>query len=210
MIDLDFAVQDITVEPHAAVPLLSLRLRISSRPADVAIEHVSLSVQIRIEAAHRGYAAGERERLSELFGAEADWDRTMRSLLWTNLSVSVPAFQGECTAELKLPCSHDFNVAVTKYFLGVDEGQIPLLLLFSGSVFSRDADGDLQIGPVAHHKEASHRLPARLWRAMMEHYYPDTVWLRIGRDLFDDLCRYKRLAGCTTLEHALRTLLEAE
>lgn len=207
MIDLDFAVLGIEVARHSAVPLLLLKLRVRNRAPALPVENVMLQAQVRIEAAHRGYEPSERTRLSELFGSGPDWDRGLRGLLWANVGLSVPGFQEECEIDLPLPCSHDFNVAATKYFHGLETGEAPLLLLFSGTVFFRDDNGDLQISQIAHHKEASYRLPVQIWRAMMDHHYPDSVWLRVSRGLFEEVCSYKRRYGCTTIEEALHVLL---
>jgi len=108
-----------------------------------------------------------------------------------------------------VPCSCDFNIAATKYFEGLEEGDAPLLLLFSGSVFWRDAAGDLQIAQIPHHKEASFRLPASTWQDMMRRYYPDGAWLRIGHELFCGLRGYQRQTRATSLDEALGRLLEA-
>jgi hypothetical protein len=56
-------------------------------------------------------------------------------MLWTNTSVLVPAFAGATTIDLPVDCTFDFNVAATKYFAGMEEGEAPLLLLFSGTIF---------------------------------------------------------------------------
>jgi hypothetical protein len=209
MIDLDFAVTGIEIARDSVAPLLLLNLQVSNRTPSLPVEHVMLQAQIRIEAPRRDYSAGERERLSDLFGAAGDWSRGLRGLLWTNASLPIPAFADSRTVELPLPCSTDLSVAVTKYFEGVEAGDAPLLLLFGGSVFFRDPAGDLQIAQIAHHKEAGYRLPVGLWREMMDRYYPDTMWLRISRELFEEVKRYKRRHGLATPEEALRQLLAA-
>lgn len=207
MIDLDFAVERVSIAPRSATPILLFRLRVANRTPQVPVENVQLQAQIRIEATHRNYNSCERDRLVELFGLAADWDRTLRDVFWTNAGVSVPGFSDTCAVDLPVPCSYDFDIAATKYFFGVGQGEVPLLLLFSGTIFSRNADGELQIGQVAHHKEAGCRLPAGLWRSLMEQYYADRVWLRIGRDVFEQLNAYKRRSGLTGVEEALQRLL---
>ena len=101
----------------------------------------------------------------------------------------------------------DFNLAATKYFYGLDEGDIPLSLLFSGTVFYRDEDGFLQMAPIPWSKETSCRLPVAVWREMMDLHYPGSNWLRLERPVFDDLYRYKRRRGFTSWEETLRDLL---
>ena len=56
---------------------------------------------------------------------------------------------GSTTVELAVPCSFDFNVAATKYFAAMEEGEIPLCFLFSGTVFYQAEDGRLQVAPIS-------------------------------------------------------------
>ena len=119
----------------------------------------------------------------------------------------MPPFDSGCTFNLPVPCSYDFNVATTKYFYGLEDGEIPLALLFSGTIFYRDGEGRLQIVQIAHDKEAAYRLPVRIWQSMMDQYYPDTTWLRIGRDVFGELYQYKRQNGFAGWDETLRSLL---
>jgi hypothetical protein len=209
MIDLDFAMEGVEPARHSITPLLLFKLRLVNRTPETAVEHIALTVQVRIEAARRAYAAAERERLVELFGAAADWDRSLRGMLWTTVGVPVPGFAEDCAVELPVSCSCDFEIAASKFLYGIRDGEIPLLLLFSGPVFFRDAGGDLQIGQIAHHKEATYRLPAGLWHSLMAQHYPDKIWLRVEQGLFDELYRYKRERGFASFDQALGALLAA-
>ena len=121
--------------------------------------------------------------------------------------MTVPGFAEECTVDLPVPCSYDFEIAATKFLHGVQEGEVPLLFLFSGPVFFHNANGDLQIGQIAHHKEAGYRLPVWLWQSLMAQHYPDCIWLRIERDLFEQVYEYKRRNGFAGFDQALRALL---
>ena len=69
MVDLDFAVDGITVEPYAAIPTLAFALRVGNATPALVIENVMLNCQIRIEPARRRYGAPEHERLADLFGS---------------------------------------------------------------------------------------------------------------------------------------------
>lgn len=208
MLDLDFAVDGAEMVPLAAAPLLAFKLRLTNPAPATPVQNVMLNCQIRIEATRRRYGPGEHERLVELFGAPERWSRTLHSILWTHATVLAPPFERECAVDLPVPCSYDFNIAATKYCYGLEDGEVPLLLLFSGSVFYRDADGRLQIGQIARTKEAAYRLPVRVWQAMMDHYYPNSAWLRLGRAVFDRLCGYKRERGLATWEDTLDDLLD--
>ena len=138
------------------------------------------------------------------------WDDTLRGMLWTHVAAQVTAFEGEGRVDLRVPCSFDFNVAATKYFYGLEGGEVPLTLLFSGTVFYRDDDGFLQMAQIPWSKEAEYRLPVAVWQQMMDVYYPGSVWLRIDRGVFEDIYRYKRREGFTDWEQTLRALLDRQ
>jgi hypothetical protein len=42
----------------------------------------------------------------------------------------------------------------------------------------------------------------------MDHHYPDGAWLRLRRDVFDRVYRYKRQQGFTGFEQAVASLLD--
>lgn len=211
MVDLDFAIDSVAVEPYAAAPTLMFKLRVMNRSPGIAVGNVALLCQVRIEATRRTYAAGDHERLRELFGEKHRWSETLRSMLWTHASVQIPSFESECSVAMPVECSYDFNIAATKYFYGLEGGEVPLALLFSGTVFYRDEDDDgLKMDQIPWSKETSFRLPVQLWRDVMERYYPNSAWLRIDRDAFDAIYRYKRRKGFTSWEKALLSLLDAE
>jgi hypothetical protein len=110
---------------------------------------------------------------------------------------------------LHVPCTFDFNVAATKYFAGLEDGDIPLLFLFSGSVFYEGPDGAFQVAPISWDKETRFRLPLKVWRDLMDAYYPNSAWLRLRRDAFERLLAYKTLHGIPTWEEALERLMDA-
>jgi hypothetical protein len=208
MPDLTFQVVEAAPLPFAASPHLVFKLRIADVEAPaVPIPAVALRCQIRIEPAGRRYDAGEQERLLDLFGEPARWGRTLRGMLWAHASLMVPSFTGGTVVDLPVPCTFDFNVAATKYFAALDDGEVPLSLLFSGTIFHADEDGALQVAPISWEKEAEFRLPVRAWKEMMELYYPNTAWLCLRRDIFDRFYEYKRRMGLPTWEHALESLL---
>ena len=208
MLDLGFAIEGVKVERFSASPLLLFALKITSRPADIAILNVMLKCQVRIIPARRRYSGCEHDALSDLFGEPGRWGQTLQSFLWTHASVLVPAFDDHCTVDLPVPCTFDFNVAATKYFHGLEAGDVPLTVFFSGSVFYRDRDGQLQVDQISWSKECSYLLPVAVWRSMMDHYYPGCAWLCVNRDTFEALYRFKRQKGLPSFERALEDLLE--
>lgn len=208
MPDLAIRVESAEAVLFAAAPLLSLKLMVENAVPGETIHTVALRAQIQIEATRRRYNTAEKERLGDLFGEPDRWSRTLRSMLWTHASVVIPAFTGRTTADLPAPCSFDFNIAATKYFHGVSEGEIPLRLLFSGTVFYESAAGSLQVAPIPWDKEAAFRLPVETWRGMMNEYYPNSAWLSLRRDVFERVYDYKVRHGIQTWEEALSRLLE--
>src|SRR5579863_5023910 len=144
MPELNFTVEGADTLRFAAVPTLVLRLRITDNDAGQQIQNVLLTCQIQIEANRRRYNRAEQARLEDLFGEPSRWSRTLRPLHWTYANVMVPPFEGSIDVDLLVPCSFDFNVASTKYFHGLQEGELPLNLLFSGTIFYPDDAGNLQ------------------------------------------------------------------
>jgi hypothetical protein len=209
MPELTFQVEAAAPIRFAAAPMLGFTLRIGAASPDECIDAIALRCQLRIEATRRPYTPTEQPKLRDLFGEVARWSQTLRSLLWTHISAVVPAFTGSTTVELQVPCSLDFSLAVTKYFEALEEGEVPLTFLFSGTVFHAGADGRLQAVPIPWDREASFRLPVPVWRELMDHYYPGTAWLCLQRDTFDRLNAYKTGRGLPSWERALDDLLAA-
>lgn len=207
MPDLDFEVESAAVVPYAMAPTLALRLRVTNAPADETIHSVVLRCQLQIDAMRRRYAPEEEERLRDLFGEPERWSHTLRTMLWTHANAVLPAFSGATTIELPVPCSYDFNVAATKYFAGLEQGEVPVSLLFSGSVFYETDEGQLQVAPISWTKEATFRLPVKTWADLMDAYYPNIAWLQLRRDVFDRLYRYKMENAIPTWEQALERIL---
>ena len=206
--DLDFEVEGADVLRYAAAPTLTFRVRIEARGGE-AIRSLALTTQIRIAATRRSYDERAQARLVELFGDPSRWSQTLRSLLWAHTTVSVPAFTGSTVVEMPLPCTYDFDVAATKYFHALGDGEVPLEFLFSGTVFYAGGQG-LQAARIPWDREAHFRLPVRLWKEMMEHYFPGTAWLRLRTDTFDRLYAYKAERGLASWEDAVEALLAAE
>ncbi len=207
MPDLKFSVEGVEVESHAVAPTLLFKLKIANATPDVPVQNVQLQCQLRIEPTQRPYDATEHEPLSDLFGTKDRWSNTLHSMLWTHTATQVPGFAAETIASMLVPCSFDFNLAATKYFAGLEDGEAPLTLLFSGTIFYRNREGRLQIEQIAWSKEANFGLPIATWRAMMDHYYPDTAWLQLDRKTFEALYAFKRAKGLPDFEQAIAALL---
>ena len=122
---------------------------------------------------------------------------------------SVPPFSGRVVCELPVACTFDFNIAATKYFYGLEDGTVPICLQFSGTVFYEAEESGLQVAQIPWEKEASFRLPAATWRALMDLYYPNVAWLCLRKDLFARLDDFRSRRGIPTAEKALERLLGA-
>ncbi len=208
MPDLVFGVEGAEVLEFAAVPSLLFKLRIENLEEEP-IRSVALNTQIRIAATQRHYDPAEQERLLELFGEPHRWGSTLRSLLWTHTTLQVPPFSGSTVVDMPVPCTYDLEVIGSKYFYALEEGEVPLEFLFSGTVFYAGADGRLQVARISWEKEAEFRLPVRVWKEMMEHYFPNSAWIRLHKDAFDQLYNYKVRRGLPTWEAAVEALLRA-
>jgi len=208
MPNLDFSVDGAEVLRFAAVPSLLFKLRIANLEEEP-IRSVALNTQIRIAATQRHYDAAEQERLLELFGEPSRWKDTLRSLLWTHTVVQVPPFSGSTVADMPVTCTYDLEVVAAKYFYALEDGEVPLEFLFSGTIFYAGEDGRLQVARISWEKDAEFRLPVRLWKEMMERYFPNSAWIRLHRDAFDQLYDYKIRRGLPTWETAIEALLHA-
>jgi hypothetical protein len=203
--DLHFQVDDVAPTRNSATPQLAFKVRITNseqRP----IHSVALRVQVQIEPVRRRYTPTEQHHLKELFGEPERWSDSLRPLLWANVSVTVPGFSGSTVVDIPVPCTFDFTVAITKYIHGLENGEIPTSLLFSGTVFHVGAKG-LQIAQIPWERDASYRLQVRTWKNMMDAYYPDSAWICLRREVFERLYEFKARNGIPTWEQALERLL---
>jgi Family of unknown function (DUF6084) len=207
--DLSFHVDGAEAAPYSAAPLLNFKLQIANQPAHEVIQSTILRCQIQIEPAKRQYASQEKGRLLDLFGETQRWGTTLKPLLWTNTSVVVPSFTGSTLVDLPVPCTFDFNVATTKYFHALEDGEVPVQFLFSGTVFHTTRARGLQVAQIPWDREAKYRLPIQVWKRMMDSYYPNIAWLQLRRDVFDRLYEYKVQHGIPTWEQVIEELLPA-
>jgi Family of unknown function (DUF6084) len=205
MTELVFDCLDVRPERYAASPTLSFRLRIAETSGE-AVHAVALRCQIRIEPQRRRYSAEEADRLLDLFGERHRWGDTLKPLQFAMVSVMVPGFTGSTEVDLPVPCTYDFEVASAKYLHALDGDEVPLLLLFSGTVFAKGQTG-FSVQQVPWHKEASYRLPARVWRELMDLYFPNEAWIRMRRETLDALQAFKARRALPTWDDALAALL---
>jgi len=194
------------VDRYAVVPAMSLVLRISETSGQQ-VEAIALRCQIRIEPARRRYTAAEAERLNDLFGDTQRWADTLRPMQFTTVATMVPGFSGATETELPITFTYDLEVGSARYFDSLEGGEIPLLLLFSGTVFSV-VDGRIQVQQVPWSKEASYRLPVAVWREAIDAHFPNSAWIKMSRQTMADLQRFKSAYALPTWDMTLAALLE--
>lgn len=207
MAELGFECLRVDPQRYAAAPTLLFRLRITDTAGEP-VHALALRCQIRIEPIRRRYSDAEADLLTGLFGDRARWGDTMRPIQLATESVLVPGFTGVTEVELAVPCSYDLEVAAGKYFHALDDGVVPLLMLFSGTVFVADREG-FRVEQVPWDREATCRMPVTVWRELMDLYFPESGWLRLRRDTLDDLLRYQARHAIPTGDAALASLLAA-
>lgn len=208
MPDLNFEIIGAEVAAYSVIPLLNFKMRIVNEQEEQ-IQNVNLKCQIMLTVTQRRYNPDEKAKLTEIFGEPERWGKTLHTFLWTNVNTVVPRFIGSTTVDLPVPCSYDFEVVSTKYFNALEDGEIPLNFLFSGTIFYEGEEGNLQIGQISWSKEANYRLPVALWKDAIASAFPNTAWIRLQKDVFDQLYQYKITHGLIAWEDVLTHLLRA-
>ena len=205
MAELVFDCIGARAERLAVVPLLTLELRITET-SGVPVDAIALRCQIRIEPHRRRYSAAEAEALHDLFGDTDRWADTVKPMQFTTVSAMVPRFTGATTLDLPVPCTYDLEIASTKYFDALAGGVIPLLLLYSGTIFSVQ-DGRMSVQQVPWSKETAFGLPVEVWRQTVDAHFPNSGWLRLSRHTLDELRAYKTAQTLPTWDDTVASLL---
>ncbi|MEV4876366.1 DUF6084 family protein [Streptomyces cyaneofuscatus] len=204
MTDLDFHCTGVRPEPFGASPTLLFGLRIEELDHQP-VHAVALRCQIRIEPAQRTYDPDEVDMLGDLFGEPSRWSSTLKPLQFAHASITVPAFTGTTHVDLPVPCTYDTEVASASYFRALARGEIPLLMLFSGTVFT--GRNGFRAEPIPWHKETSCLMPVDVWRELIESYFPNTGWLRLRKDSLESLRRYRSARALPSWEQVFEELL---
>ncbi len=206
MAELVFDCVGVRPDKYAVVPSLSLILRIAETSGQ-RVDSIALRCQIRIEPARRRYSPEEAERLNDLFGDTARWAETLKPMQLTTVSTMVPGFSGSTEIDLPVLFTYDLEIGSTRYFTGLEDGEIPLLLLFSGTVFS-NVDGRLSIQQVPWSKEARFRLPLSVWREAIDVHFPDSAWIKMSSGTLAELLQFKSRHALPTWDLTLAALLK--
>ena len=206
MADLQFSVVTMEPERYSLAPVLNLRLQITEK-SGVRVHAMALRCQIRIEPFRRGYDDAEADRLSDLFGERTRWGDTLKPMQLCTVETMVPGFTGSLETTVQVPCTYDTEIASARYFHSLRGGEIPLLMLFSGTVFVAGGNGFF-VEQVPGDREANYRLPVSVWRALMDLHFPGSGWLSMRIETLDHLLRFKSRRGLPTWDEALTMLLK--
>ncbi|HZF86983.1 DUF6084 family protein [Streptomyces sp.] len=206
MTDFAFACTGVRADPYAAGPTLVFRLRITAS-GQARVHALALRCQIRIEPVRRGYGDAEAARLTDLFGERSRWGSSLNPVQFAQVAVMVPGFTGEVETDLAVPCTYDMDIASTRYFHALEEGEVPLLMLFSGTAFT--GAGGFRVEPVPWDKEAAFRMPVKTWREMIDQHFPGSGWIRLPRDTMDALLAHRSRRALPSWEAAVEALLHA-
>ncbi|MEV3962608.1 DUF6084 family protein [Nocardia sp. NPDC050193] len=200
-----FAVLEIAPQPYSVAPVLTARVGIASL-ADEPVHAIALRAQVRIQPSRRRYSDEEGAGLTDLFGARERWRETQRSFLWMHCATMVPGFSGGAEVDMPMPCTYDFEVTGSKYLHALRDGSVPLLFLFSGTVFIKGSGG-FAIQQIPWDREDTFDMPLSVWRELMAAHFPNTGWVRLHRDTLDALAAYKSGHGLLGFDDAVTRLL---
>jgi hypothetical protein len=204
--EFTFTCTGVRADPYAAGPTLVFRLRVTASP-DVRVHALALRCQIRIEPARRGYGEGEAQALRDLFGERSRWGSSLNPVQFAQVPVMVQGFTGEVETDVVVPCTYDMDVASSRYFHALEEGEVPLLMLFSGTAFA--GAGGFHVEPVPWDKEATFRMPVKTWQEMVEQHFPGSGWVRLPSDTLDALLAYRSRQALPSWQATVEHLLDA-
>jgi len=207
MAELTFGCTEARATRYAATPTLSFMLHITESTG-VRVHAIALRCQIRIEPHRRRYSADEARRLNDLFGDTSRWAETVKPIQLATVSTMVPGFSSVTETELQVPCTYDLEVASARYLQGLDDGTVPLLLLFSGTVFTAHGDS-MRVELIPWSSEASYRMPVAVWQDVVREHFPGSAWLRCTTETLDALSAFKAERALPTWDATLSALIAA-
>jgi hypothetical protein len=207
MAELAFDCIDVRSDGYAAGPTLLFRLRVSETSGE-RVHAIALRCQLRIEPQKRRYSPAETVRLNDLFGDASRWADTLKPLQFASVSVMVPSFTGSIEIDVPVACTYDLEIASTSYFHALEDGEIPFIVLFSGTMFLKGQTG-FSVSQVPWHKETNCLVPVSVWREMMNRFFPNSGWLRVSRSTLEALGAFKNARALPTWELTLQALLDA-
>ena len=203
---LEFTVLGAEPMEYTATPGVRFHLHVSE-PEGREVYTIALTSQIRIDPARRTYDDETRERLVELFGAPERWGATTHALQWAQIGALVPSFTGSTTFTVEVPCTYDLEVASSKYFHSLPDGDVPLTFHFNGNVLYAGEQDRLQVVLVPWSCSAQYRMPVSVWKRTLANHYPGGGWVRLHEETLAELARHKARQGEYSFDDSIRSLL---
>ncbi|MFE7799742.1 DUF6084 family protein [Nocardia sp. NPDC057440] len=200
-----FAVLGIKPEPYAVAPILSARVGIAALGEDP-VHAIALRAQVRIEPYRRAYTDEESAGLADLFGPRERWKDTQRSFLWMHCATMIPGFNGGTEVDMPMPCTYDFEVTGSKYLHALRGGTVPLIFLFSGTVFFKGQTG-FAVQQIPWDREDKFDMPVSVWHDLVAAHFPNSGWVRLSKDTLDALAAYKSGHGMLGFDDTVTHLL---
>lgn len=185
MSDLSFEIVSAHSMRDVIAPALAFDVRITTSAPAQPVHAILLRCQILVEAASRRNS----------------------SLTWTSTTASIPGFSGSTIHPIVVPCALHSSLATAEYFQSVEDLEVPLAFLLSGSVFLEGAQGGLQVCPIPSDTQVRFNLDLRQWHSLMDLHYARLACLNLRRDVFEELCRFKNTQGFSTFEEAIQVML---
>lgn len=203
MSDLDLTVTGAAAMPSALVPTVAFDLHVTSPRA---VQSIMLRCQVRVEPDQRRYSEEEQQHLLGLFGEPHRYADTLQAFPLTHATLPVRGFEGSTDVTLPVELTYDMEVATGQYLHALRDGVVPLVFLFSGSVFLRDGDG-VQVEQIPWDREARYGLPVAVWRDAMDRHFPDSGWVRLDRETIDALLAHRNRHALIGWDDTVRHLL---
>ena len=117
-----------------------------------------------------------------------------------------PAFAGRAEVERHPALQLRSDVSAAKYFQALDGGEVPVRLLFRGTIFARGERG-LEMTPLPWDREATWKLPVALWREAIDSHFPGAGWSRLRKETIGALLAFKGRHALASWDGVIETLL---
>jgi hypothetical protein len=205
MAELSVECLDVVGERYGASPTLLFRLRVSELTGQ-RIHAIAMRCQMRFEPGRREYTDDEAALLLDVFGDRSRWSDTLKPMQFALASLMVPSFDGSVDVEVAVPVSYDLEVATGKYLHALTGAPVPIVMMFSGTVFGKSDQG-FWVEQVPWHLETRCGMPVQVYRDLMDAYFPQSGWLRLHRETLDRLLEYKAAKGLATWDDVMNELV---
>ena len=177
-----------------------LRLRITETTG-APVHAVALRCQIRIEPQRRRYTATKRHAWSSCSASTPQWGDSLRPFLWTHVATTVTGFEGATEVDLPVACTYDFEVAAHQVPPRARGRRDPARAAVLRHGLHAADEAGFAAEPVAVARGSVVPAAGAVWRDMMDLYFPNSGWLRVGRETLDALQRFKAERALPTWDH---------